>query len=177
MTKPAAWTLVPKARHSLAAVLKRKQERAADRKLRRTIERGRLRLLAQARFKKCLTRKQRKNGAKRPMKQRNPLRQRSAATAARDRRLAAVCKELMPLPENHRCWIRKLGICTGATTEFHHLVPRSVAPHLILEPTNLRPSCNACNFYVQEHPAEAYANGWLLKSSCEPKLKLDASTV
>ena len=94
-------------------------------------------------------------------KPRKPLRKRSKATAARDVELRAIVASLMMDPFNASCIVRKEGVCTGVTSCFHHVKPRSVRPDLVLEPSNMIPVCDHCHYYIKNHPAEAYAKGWL----------------
>ena len=144
MTHPAPWTRVPAARRALAHAEARKRHQAAARHLHR--------LMRQKRFK-------------RSPRQQKPVPNRSRARIERDAELQKVIKTLMLDSRNHRCSIRKEGVCTGATETWHHVVPRSVAPQLVTEPSNLRPACFPCHHYLGDHPKEAYQRGWLKRST------------
>lgn len=146
MTTPATWTLTPAGRRHLA-----KQERECERHQKllsaRSLAKQRRRWLAAGR------------------KPRKRVRQRSAAGAAREKELKRVIAEKMKDPANHRCSIRKEGVCTGATEQWDHEIPRSIRPDLITDPRNIRPTCFMCHNYIGDHPAEAYEKGWLKKGN------------
>lgn len=54
--------------------------------------------------------------------------------------------------------------CGGKAVDVHHIVPRSVAPKLILEPSNFLACCRKCHDWIKYNPAKAYDRGWLKKS-------------
>lgn len=57
-----------------------------------------------------------------------------------------------------RCKIRE-------STDPHHLAPRSVAPRLILEPSNIIGLCRQCHDWVKDNPKAAYETGFLKRST------------
>lgn len=61
-------------------------------------------------------------------------------------------------PRCERCQIRH-------STDPHHLIPRSVAPSLVLEPSNLVALCRVCHNWVGHNPEKAYQTGWLYRST------------
>ena len=61
-------------------------------------------------------------------------------------------------PRCQRCNIRQ-------SQDPHHLIPRSVAPQLVLEPGNLMALCRLCHDWVKSNPREAYRTGFLFRST------------
>lgn len=99
-----------------------------------------------------------------PPKARKPLRKVSKSTANRNRNYARVKKKF--LEENPHCEIcmSVLGVVKHADTA-HHIVPRSTAPSLVCEPSNLLPVCDSHHLMIHQHPSFAYAHGWLKRST------------
>lgn len=65
---------------------------------------------------------------------------------------------LQQQPHCMRCKLRE-------STDPHHLVPRSVAPRLILEPLNIIGLCRPCHDWVRDNPKAAYEAGFLKRST------------
>lgn len=65
---------------------------------------------------------------------------------------------LLEEPKCQRCRTRE-------STDPHHLVPRSVGPKLILERSNIISLCRQCHDWVRDNPKEAYASGFLKRST------------
>lgn len=59
-----------------------------------------------------------------------------------------------------RCRIRKW-------TDLHHVEPRSTAPDLILDVSQIFPFCRVCHNWVGDNPEEAEEEGWHKKSGYE----------
>lgn len=70
----------------------------------------------------------------------------SAKTWQRDVVLANMTAEMMLA--DPMCGVRS-PVCTGRMSCLHHVTARSVAPHRVLDPTNVVRSCAACNAYVE----------------------------
>lgn len=93
------------------------------------------------------------------MHARKPLRKISNAR----RRIALLFRPiadrlLIDRPRCERCKLRR-------STDPHHVIPRSVAPQLVLEPGNLMALCRECHNWVKDNPAEAYRLGFLARST------------
>ena len=63
---------------------------------------------------------------------------------------------------NLRCEIRVWDICEGRVHQIHHKLRRSQGGTNDLD--NLLAACNSCHQYAHDHPVEAYAKGWLIRS-------------
>lgn len=61
-------------------------------------------------------------------------------------------------PKCGRCGVRR-------STDPHHIIPRSVAPNLVLEPANLIALCRTCHNWVKDNPGLAYRAGFLARST------------
>ena len=64
----------------------------------------------------------------------------SRVSAAKRKRL----KDFVFERDDDRCQIGFDG-CTGRATEIDHIIPRSSAPDLIVDPANMRAACAHCN--------------------------------
>ncbi len=63
-----------------------------------------------------------------------------------------------------RCELRLEG-CWGEASGEHH---RQLRRHGDERPVNKLSLCPPCHTYVQTHPAEAYAKGWMVHSWDDP---------
>lgn len=73
--------------------------------------------------------------------------------AARSQRLALAL---------HLCEVMVPGVCTGEAHHVHHRLRRSQGG--TDDFANLLAVCPACHSWVHDHPADSYANGWLIRS-------------
>lgn len=89
-----------------------------------------------------------------PAKPRKPLPRKSPKTALRDRELATMTALMMM--EDPLCHVRS-PVCTTYMTCLHHVTARSVAPHRVLDPSNVVRSCSACNSYIETSEGGAWA--------------------
>lgn len=61
------------------------------------------------------------------------------------------------LREEPTCRVRLPGICTTISTEVNHLVPKAIAPHLVMVRSNCQGSCRACNRHMGKRSRAAVA--------------------
>jgi hypothetical protein len=57
--------------------------------------------------------------------------------------------------------------CTGRAEHLHHRQLRSQGGEHTVE--NLIHICSTCHYWLHAHPAIAYTNGWLVKSTKNPR--------
>lgn len=95
-----------------------------------------------------------------PTKPRKPLPKKSPKTAQRDQALSAMTATMMLADPT--CHVRSPH-CTHYMTCLHHIVARSVAPHRVLDPTNVVRSCSACNDYIETAEGGAWAEACGMK--------------
>ena len=58
--------------------------------------------------------------------------------------------------------------CTGCREQLHHRKLRSQGGEHTVE--NLVGICHRCHYWLHNHPAIAYENGWLVKGAKDPAL-------
>ena len=93
---------------------------------------------------------------------RTPIRRRSPNKARDDARLQAA-KNVVRARSNGVCELQT-AVCAGRAVHVHHLLPRSQGGNRHL-PDLMADTCLPCHGYTHAHPAEAYAHGWLLRST------------
>src|SRR5262245_44782786 len=52
------------------------------------------------------------------------------------------------LKEEPTCRVRIAGVCTVVSTTVNHIVPKAIAPHLVMSRPNCQGSCRPCNLYL-----------------------------
>jgi len=61
------------------------------------------------------------------------------------------------LKEEPMCRVRLPGVCTGLSETVNHIVPKAVAPHLVMSRTNCQGSCRACNLQLGKRSRSSVA--------------------
>lgn len=97
---------------------------------------------------------------------RSPLRPVSVKARAR-RKDEAEFRRIVQARDSWRCQFAAYAYDHGMTTtaacsgpyEVHHIAPRSIAPHLTLDPSNGVVLCSTHHAWVGAHPKEAHAIG------------------
>ena len=93
-----------------------------------------------------------------PLSRRVPLRFRSSKRAAvMPARRALVATLLAERPWCQRCGVER-------STDVHEPLTRAQGGN-ILDPENTRAICRRCHDHVHTHPAQSYAEGWLIRRS------------
>lgn len=82
----------------------------------------------------------------------------------------SMARELVYGRSSHWCEVRREGTCLGVAGNWHH---RKSAGR-VWTPSNGLHLCGSgttgCHGWITEHPADAYKNGWMVRSSADPAL-------